>query len=361
MQWKDNWEETQNHFIDWWARKGVVLGTWGAQPAGSPIHEPNMQKPQVSKPHEQFFDPDLRARLAHYSLACMRYPLDCLPLTAPDVGPGTLGLFLGCEAEFDEKNIWYKPCIDPDNPEDHPEIRFNPDTFWWNYTERTLRRSIELGRGKYLVGCPDLIENIDTLAAMRESQLLLFDMIERPEWVDQKLQEINTAWIEAFQRIYDITHEPDGSSSFGAFRIWGPGKTAKLQSDASAMISPEMFERFVAPMLTEQCQYLDHSIYHLDGTQAMVHLDLLLEIEELDAIEWTPQAGIEGGCDPRWYPLYRQIIEGGKSVQVMGGNPSEVRDLLNAVGTNGLYIFAGMHNDETVEELRRIRKQFTGK
>ena len=39
----------------------------------------------------------------------------------------------------------------------------------------------------------------------------------------------------------------------------------------------------------EQCRWLDHSLYHLDGTQALHQLPALLAIEELDAIEWTPQ------------------------------------------------------------------------
>ena len=69
------------------------------------------------------------------------------------------------------------------------------------------------------------------------------------------------------------------SSTFGAFGIWAPGKTAKLQCDASAMFSPDMFQRFVVPSLTEQCEWLDYSMYHLDGSQAMCHLDALLGID----------------------------------------------------------------------------------
>lgn len=360
MEWKENWAETRQRLTDWWDRTGVVIGSWGAPSAGGPVHDPDFPKPEVTKPNEEFRDPDLRAALAHYSLASMRYPLDSFPVAAPDIGPGTLCLFLGCEPEFDPPNIWYKPCIDPADPEGHPPIRFDPTTQWWQYMERTLQRSVELGRGKYLVGCPDLIENIDTLAAMRDSQILLMDMIERAEWVEQKLAEINQAWFEAFERIYAIAAEPDGSSSFGAFRVWGPGKCAKLQSDASAMISPEMFERFVVPMLTEQCRYLDHSLYHLDGTQAMVHLDLLLEIEELDAIEWTPQSGIERGDHPRWYPMYRKIVEAGKSVQIMGATPETLRDIFDAVGTNGLYFLTGLGDEERTAEFARVRQEFTG-
>lgn len=90
-----------------------------------------------------------------------------------------------------------------------------------------------------------------------------------------QVDEITAVWFEAYQRIYDIIRLDDGSSTFGAFRLWGPGRTAKLQCDASAMFSPAMFRRFVAPSLTKQCEWLDHSLYHLDGTQALVQPDTL--------------------------------------------------------------------------------------
>ena len=45
----------------------------------------------------------------------------------------------------------------------------------------------------------------------------------------------------------------------------------------------DMFRRFVVPALTEQCEWLDNSMYHLDGTQCIDKLDPLLAIEALAA------------------------------------------------------------------------------
>ena len=45
------------------------------------------------------------------------------------------------------------------------------------------------------------------------------------------------------------------------------------------------------------------------------HIDSLLKIDALDGIEWTPQAGIEGGGHARWYPIYKKILDSGKRVQ----------------------------------------------
>jgi hypothetical protein len=104
------------------------------------------------------------------------------------------------------------------------------------------------------------------------------------------------------------------------------------------MISPAMFRRFVAPALTEQCGWVDNALYHLDGTQALPHLDALLSIDTLKAIEWTPQAGIPQGGSPEWYSLYRKIRAAGKSVQAVSVAYDEVEPLIDAVGGEGMLI-----------------------
>jgi 5-methyltetrahydrofolate--homocysteine methyltransferase len=75
------------------------------------------------------------------------------------------------------------------------------------------------------------------------------DMLERPDWIVEKVWEVNQVFFEVYSRIYDIIKLADGSSVFGAFRLWGPGKVAKVQCDTSAMFSPAMFEKFVLPAL----------------------------------------------------------------------------------------------------------------
>ena len=109
------------------------------------------------------------------------------------------------------------------------------------------------------------------------------------------------------------------------------------------------------PEMTEAqlrlCERLDCSRYHLDGTQATCHLDHLLGIEALDAIEWTPQAGIETGGSLRWYGLYKRIIEAGKSVQIMGVRHEEIIPLLDAIGGKGVYIVINFASEREAEEL----------
>jgi hypothetical protein len=357
--WKANWDQTRQRFVDWWRGEGLLIGMWGAPPCAGRPHEQTAPPPEAKSVRQAFVDAEWRARRNHHDLAHQSFPADVLPIVRTDIGPGSLALFLGSEPGFAPNTVWFEPNLkDCDRPEALPPLRFDETNPWWQTTKAILEASVALGRGNYLVGCPDLIENVDILAALRDPQVLMMDMIERPAWVEQKVREINEVWFAAYERIYDIIKLEDGSSVFGAFRVWGPGKTAKVQCDACAMFSPDMFEQFVLPSLTEQCEWLDHSMYHLDGTQAMCHLDALLSIDALDAIEWTPQSGLEGGGHPRWHEMYRKILDAGKSVQVVNIGCDEVVPLLDAIGGQGVYIMTGFASAAQAEQLMTKVEQY---
>lgn len=357
--WKPNWEETKKHFLDWWKHEGLVVGQlWGGPPADYP--RAGVLKPApVASIAESYTNADWRARESRFRLSQCAFPGDTLPFTITDLGPGVLATFLGSEPDFAPDTVWYAPSFaEVEEPETLPPLRFDPENRWWKIVESTLLKAREVAGNDYLVGCPDLIENVDILAALRDPQTFLLDLIERPDWVRAKLQEVNQVWFEAYSRIYDIIKLADGSSAFWAFSLWGPGKTSKVQCDLSAMISPDMFGEIVVPALTEQVEWLDHSMYHLDGTQCICHLDHLLGIEALDAIEWTPQAGIETGGSPRWWPLYRRILDAGKSLQAIEVKPEDVIPLLDAIGGKGVYIGTYFESERQAEELLAKVEQF---
>jgi hypothetical protein len=357
--WKTNWNISREHYIGWWKKESLVLSIWDLLKSMDPTDK-DVDKPGESTSlRENYINHEFRAASNHYNLAHSSFPADILPIAQTNIGPGSLCLFLGCEPDFNVDDIWYNSCWQNiSDPEILSPITFNDLNPWWIITENILQTSVNKSKGKYMVGCPDLVENIDILCSLRGPQSVMMDMIERPDWVFQKVSEINQVYFEVYERIYDLIKLDDDSSCFGPFRIWGPGKTAKVQCDASAMFSPQMFRQFVVPSLREQCQWLDHSLYHLDGTQAICHLDTLLEIEELNAIEWTPQAGIENGGNSRWYPMYSKILEAGKALQVIKVEPDEILPLLDSIGGDGVFIHANFKNESEIETSLKLIEQF---
>lgn len=347
--WSENWPRTRERFAAWWRQEGLILHVTAPLDRPRPISSPPV--PQPATLEVAWLDPAWRVWSAEQELARTYFGGEAFPFFDTQIGPGSLGTFLGATPQFAPDTVWYEPCIT--DPESAPTLRFDPRNPWFLAHTALIEAGLRASQGRFLVGMPDLIENVDTLAALRGTQTLMFDMIERPEWVSRCVADINQAFFAAFDALFDLIRDPWGGNAFSAFKIWGPGKTAKVQCDAAALISPRMFASFVIPALTEQCAWLDYSMYHLDGTQAVVHLDALLAVEPLKAIEWTPQAGRPQGGSPLWYDLYRRVLAAGKSVQAILVEPHEVIPLLDAIGSKGVYI---MTSAATEAEARALEE-----
>jgi len=269
-------------------------------------------------------------------------------------------LFLGADAEFSNGAVWLKSSsVFDKEPEEWKKLQFDDDNYYWQKQKEILLKCKELSDGKYIVGLTDLVQNIDTLDTLRGTNDMMMDFMLRPEWVKEKISDITSAWFTAYNKCYDIIKQDDGSTAVDCFRIFAPGKTAMLQCDAAGMISEEMYNEFVLPSVKEQCKFLDYSIYHVDGPDALRHLDVLLGIEELDAVEWTPGPQVAQGGSEEWYGLYRKILESGKSVQAVDVKVEEIIPLLDAVGTKGLYIISNFSHRKSVDYIKNeIEKRF---
>lgn len=351
---KQNWSESRERFIKWWAGEGLMVGAWArGVPTKSGDEFLPFEAPRDLE--QQWLDPQWRARANEHRLMQEWFGLDILPVADMDLGPGSLALMAGSPPELQDHSIWFAPA--EFDPYETP-IQFDPKNRWMTKHMEMLRASQELSRGRWFTGIQDLVENLDILASLRDSQELLFDLLERPEEVVAKTHEINQLYFKVYDTIYNEFYAGSDGAFFNAFRIWAPGKVAKVQVDISAMISPDTFRECAVPALTEQCDWLDYSMYHLDGSQAIVHLDALLEIESLNAIEWTPEPGVPGGGDKRWHDMYRKIKAAGKSVQPIQVKYDEVLPLINEVGPEGLYIRTFFQSLDEAQKLEQDLKQF---
>jgi hypothetical protein len=81
------------------------------------------------------------------------------------------------------------------------------------------------------------------------------------------------------------------------------------------MISPEMFVDFCWQDILETCNYVDYSLYHLDGPDAVRHLPEILKLEKLNCVQWIQGAGQPYPSE--WLDLLKQIQNAGKSVQLV--------------------------------------------
>jgi hypothetical protein len=351
--WKDNWPETRARFLEWWERRGVLLGCWGSGlPREGPPRDGAPPPPAPPTAAERHSDPAYVARALRADMARRSWPAEILPAGWADIGTLSLVPCLGGGQRHGADNIWYEACI-PD-PELSPPLALDPRHPEWEALVARVRSSVREARGNYFVAMPGICSNLDVLAELRGTQELLYDMVDRPDWVHRSLGEIEAAWKAAFDLMRPEIALSDGSMAFGFFMLWGPGRVGLLQCDVSATISEAMFGEFVLPRLEAECAFLDRSLYHVDGPQALRHLDAVLGLEKLDAVEWTPGPQVPDGGDPAWYELYRRILAAGKSVWIAHVKPGEIAPLLDAIGGEGVYLTLENAGEEEFAEAERI-------
>ena len=350
--WKTDWGQSQKRYLDWWNGKGLLISMWEHLPKeGAPYEK--VPKPAQAKDLNCFwFDPEYRADYLHWQMSRNSYKADVIPVANTQLGPGSLASILGAEVEGGPDTIWIK----------HPEgfgddIVFDENHRWMQIHLDLLKAVKKRAQGHYYVGIPDIMEGLDTIASLRGTENVLMDMVLRPEVLEEQCRRVNDIYFKVYDKIYDAVNE-GGESAFCYFSIWGPGKVAKLQSDISIMFSEDDYVKFEQPYLRKQCQYLDYSLYHLDGVGAIRHLDALLDIPELNAIQWTPGVGEPQGGDPKWYDLYRRIKAGGKSIQANWVTLAELRPLLDAVGPDGMHISLDFGHEREIDEAMKIAQDF---
>lgn len=352
--WKSNLEETKQRYINWWNHKGIILNMWEHFQEGVQPHAEITPPAPAKDLSQKWFDPQWRAEYLDWYVAHSSLKADILPVANTQLGPGSLAAILGGVFEGGEDTIWIHP-----NPDFTDEIVFNPEHPNWILHKELLKACKAKANGHYFVGMPDLMEGLDVLAALKGTDRVLLDTVMQPEILEQQMQQINDIYFKVFDELYDIIREGD-EMAFCYFSSWAPGKMSKLQSDISTMISQDDYRRFVQPFIREQCQKIDYTLYHLDGVGAMHHLPALLEIEELNAIQWTPGVGEPQGGSPKWYDLYKKILAGGKSVMACWVTLDELKPLLDHIGVDGIHLEMDSHNEKEVEQAMRIVEEYTG-
>ena len=333
--YKLNWEATKEKFANYWQHKNTgrpLMCVIARRPEveqysdGTPVEggylDQICQGKYYNMPEELKWK-DMEDKYQNAQRIVDRYRYFCdthaflgesFPNLNIDFGPGSVASYLGSEIGFKEDTVWFNKCLD--SWEGVPKLTFDPENKWFKKHIQLAKDCKELAGDDFVVDMPDLMENIDVLASLRGAQDILFDLLDEPDMIGERIQEVTDVYYEYYDRFYDIIKDENGGNAYTVFQIWGPGRTVKLQCDFSAMMSPEDFRKYIQPSLREQSEKVDHVLYHLDGPAAIKHMDALMEIDGIDALQWTSGDAGPDGTLPDWDVIYDKAIAAGKSIWV---------------------------------------------
>ena len=239
--------------------------------------------------------------------------------------------------------VWHEPQM---VPFEDLHFAYDPD-----YTQsrmmRLLDRAVERFDNKVTIPHTGLHNGIQSLTGQRTTNQLLLDLIDSPDEVVRAARESTDVGIRQYEAAYGIIRQAGRGTTCWS-PLWSPERVHLHECDFSCMISPKMFDKFVLPDLERAIQHTNHAFYHLDGEDAIAHLDALLSIEGLLGIQWVPEAGKPQGAEWNW--LFKRIKDGGKLCQVYV-NADEALKIVRGIGGRGMCLIITQHPQIPPEQI----------
>lgn len=347
-----------NDINDWEKRLDRIDAFWECAIIDRPvarivIPRPNPAYPipqkQFASHRERWMDFEFTAQTQLAYVKNNDYLGDALPAVFPNLGPEVFSAFFGCELEYGEVTAWSIP-----NLEDYAEagkLQFSEDNFYYKKVNELTDMLLEVGRGHFYTGYTDLHPGGDAIVAFRDPQRMNLDVLMQPEAIKDLIARITPVYFKVFDFYCDKLERAGQPIS-----SW-PGYCSRKRygipsNDFSCMISREMFDEIFLPGIAEECRHMPANVYHLDGPGALRHLDSLLEIKELQAIQWVFGAGNGRASD--WLDIYKKCQAAGKALEI-NLYPDEIDTLMEHLRPEGVNL--GVYGVSTREEAESVLKK----
>jgi hypothetical protein len=299
-----------------------------------------------------WFDVETQIALFQQSIEGRRFHGETFPIFFPNLGPDVYAAFYGAELIFGEVTSWSVPLIR--NCDDVENLKLDTNNVYFRKLEELTRFALEQAPGKFLVGYTDLHPGLDCVAAWRDPQQLCFDMIDCPE----KVHELADLAIADFESIYDYFDDllkDHGQLSVSWMGIPSFGRMHIPSCDFSALISPAFFKEFGLPILRHEVQTMTHNIFHVDGKGVARHLEAILSVPEVHALQWVQGVG-DNLPIMQWTPFLKELQTQGIPL-IIDLNKHELDTFTAEMRPTGLFLWIATENEEEeIEILRRLNK-----
>ena len=352
-------EKKRNRHLQFW--QPLEKGEGGYLAVNAPSGNDYVHIPRPEDPEEQWVSTDYRVKVAEAHSVNTYFGQDAINNQFVNFGPGVHAAILGSEYAFTRDSVWFggEPYIkDWSEP-----IKTNKEHKLFKGIEEHTRALCAASKGRYTVSSTDIGGQYDVLYSLRGEDLLT-DFIEYPDEVIAAESELNREFIDFFYYLTNIIEEAGcGFSSW--MPIYSDIPYYPIQCDMSVMISQKMFEKFVLPSLDNVSSQIKRTIYHLDGKEQIQHLDMILSLKHVQAIQWVPstQAVHKSGrknfgdfADEKSFDIYKRTLAAGKKL-FLYAHADQVPVIYETVGSDGVFIQTYCSSKKDADDLIETAKK----
>ena len=297
----------------------------------------------------EFFDPIYLAEnwdkvetdLDHFEIASKSWNFggENIPRYFPNYGPGIAAAIFGVEPRSMSRTVWFNRPTPVDEIVSLLEsAEFTMNNPWYARLMRTTEIAAIRAKDDYSVAITDIGGVLDILSSFLGPKSIILTMKRQPEIIDTCRVIILEKLLKLYDDLQDIIeHNVDGFSSW--MPLWCQKRWYPIQCDFSAFLSPKWFKRFALDDIRTQAEYMDYAFYHLDGPDALNHIDDILAIDSINGIQWVPGAGGELKCSDAWMPVYKKIQAAGKNIYIdLFELPERLAHFYKELDPKGLHI-----------------------
>lgn len=348
----EDWENVKQRFIAWWQGEiydRPLIAVTAPRQARAQASPESVSGAPIDKAclRAQWTDIAVMLHRQEQILESTYFGGEAIPLFFHNWSAGH-SLYFGCQPHFTPDTVWVDPA--PVDADGYPILDGWQENPWWQWMQDNTLRAAQASRGRYFVMPMWGNHAGDNLGLIRGTEKLLEDTVYRRAWVKRVVKQLSDIQKTVFERLWQLVAPSitgvEGSVNYVS--CWSPERTLAFDCDLSCMISPRDFREIFLPPLLDTMQTVTHRIYHLDGWVALHHLETLLSLTELHAIQWLPGAGREAIA--QWIPLIQRVQAAGKSIAIYI-QPEELPVVLGECRPEGLFINMACVSEE---QARRV-------
>ncbi len=207
---------------------------------------------------------------------------------------------------------------------------------------------------RYPVGQPILRGVSDMIASLRGASRMVLDLYDRPEDFERLARLCGDLIIGLVREQQAVSGPFAGGHLVEQLSLWAAGPILRMQEDASALFSPDLYTRLLQGEDERQALAFPFSAIHLH-TSSLFLLDRILRVAPLTCIQINKDAG--DVKVPEMLPFLKMVQSRNKTLLVRGKlDREDMKILRQELSPRGLYLQIVV---ETPDETRSLRDSFT--
>jgi hypothetical protein len=230
--------------------------------------------------------------------------------------------------------------------------RLDPSSPWYRKYVDFADALVARAQGRYPVGHGIELGPTDLHALLRGHSKSILDLVDEPQRSADLLMHLGHVFAQFFRDSWKRLPLFHGGYFDAQYQLWAPGPIIRMQEDATAVFSPQLYRTLVQPVDRMIAGQFECNFIHLHST-SMFLLDAFLEIDELRGVEINIEPfniPVEG-----MIPYYQMVQQSDRPLLIRGSlSLDEARLIMDSLDPRGLYLHILPTSKEQVDALRPI-------